>query len=90
MSIYQKARCCECNKLYWTTRMEAIYTCDKCSTPKCPLCNDVNIIYIVAKTKECKTTKFLRCLSPNCGHRGNKDRERSMEAVDDEVIIISD
>ena len=63
MSIYQKARCCECNKLYWTTRMEAIYTCDKCSTPKCPLCNDVNIIYIVAKTKECKTTKFLRCLS---------------------------
>ena len=90
MSIYQKARCCECSKLYWTTKMTEIYTCEKCSTPRCPICKEVNIVYIVANTKECNITKFLRCLSQNCGYRGNNGKEKSMEVVDDEVTIISD
>ena len=66
MDILILNNCSNCNKEEWTRILSPYYLCADCSVPKCPKCQDTEVMFVVTLQDERRTTQILKCLSEDC------------------------
>ena len=57
----------DCKKEEWTPILSNYYVCSDCTTlPKCPKCQNTEVMFVVSLKNEVRTTQVLKCLSEDC------------------------
>ena len=66
MDILILNNCSNCFKEEWTTLTSPNYLCSECCIPKCPECQETEVMFVVEHKNERKAMKILMCLNEDC------------------------
>ena len=66
MDILILNNCYNCFKEEWTTITSPYYLCSECCVPKCPECQETEVMFVVNLKNDRRETKILMCLNVDC------------------------
>ena len=66
MDILMLNNCANCFKEEWTALTSPYYLCSECCIPKCPECQETEVMFVVNLKNERRATKILMCLNEDC------------------------